>query len=689
MKKDRALLVAATFGAAACADASIAIAQEAKLALDEIVVYGGARDERSLLETPNAVTVVDEFEVERRLPFTYEELIGDVPGVTIGGGPRGISQEPNIRGFQDEQVVLRIDGARQNFNAGHRGRFFTDPEILKRIEVLRGGASTLYGSGALGGVILLETKDAADLVEPGETWGGRVKAGFDSQGTGFVSAFTLAADAGDFDALGFFSHRPMFDDLTDGAGDDILNSELDSMSGLVKLGYEPGDHRFEVSYQRYDDDGVTPPNANAAATPDTVVNRELEFQTARAEWTWDPADSELLDVSSLVYFNSADLTEDRPTDGRHDVTEYETFGFELVNRSEFDIGLPVRLSYGIEGYQDKQDASRNGGPRSTAPNAQARYLSAFAQGDIELGHGVTLSPGLRFDWFDLDPEGDFSSRNESELSPRLALQWRPTDDLQLWVTASQSFRAPSLTELYNDGTHFSVDGFALGPGTVFTGNNVFIPTPDLKPERARQIEIGSRYQGRDLILDGDRLTLSANAYYAKVKNFIDQRVAFIDFSTGSFNPVTGNFEVNGSTQSMNVDAELWGFEAQADYDAGAWFAGAGVTIPRGETKDGDALGSIPQDRLTLRAGFRPIPEVTIGGRATLLADKDDVPDGGQKEDSAAIFDVFATYAPMSGQLEGTIFAVGIDNITDQEYRIYPNGLNQPGIAFKASVAVEF
>ena len=289
----------------------------------------------------------------------------------------------------------------------------------------------------------------------------------------------------------------------------------------------------------------------------------------------------------------------------------------------------------------------------------------------------------------MDPDGAFEERTEGELSPKVALQWRPVDDVQLWVTGSQSFRGPSLTELYNDGVHFSAPGFPLGPGAVFTGNNVFIPTPDLEPERARQIEIGGRYAEHDLVWDGDRLTFAANAYYAKVDDFIDTIVTFIDFSTGSFNPATGQFEVSGSTRNVNVDAELWGFEAEVDYNTGDWFAGVGLTIPRGRNLDGGGLGSIPQDRPVFTARFRPWPGVEIGGRATFLDGQDDVPEGSQTTSGAAVFDLFAVYAPDSGGWDGAVFAVGIDNITDRAYRIHPNGLNQPGIAFKASASFEF
>ncbi|MEM8597885.1 MAG: TonB-dependent receptor plug domain-containing protein, partial [Pseudomonadota bacterium] len=293
--------------------------------LPEITVFGGSRDNRQLLQTPNAVSVVGQDDIIRRQPSTYGDLLGDQPGVTIEGGPRGIAQEPNIRGFQDEQVVIRVDGARQNFDLAHRGRFFTDPTILKQVEVLRGGQSTLFGSGALGGVIFLETKDAADVVAPGETWAGELKFGFNSQGTEFLGAGTAAVQYEEFDALVFYAGRPMFSDLEDGDNEDIRNSEIDSQNGLLKLGWEPGDgHRLEASYQIYRDDGATPPNANVQGTPTNVVDRDLTYQTARLAWDWSAPENDLIDVSALAYYNDASVDEDRFFDGRFDETEFTT-----------------------------------------------------------------------------------------------------------------------------------------------------------------------------------------------------------------------------------------------------------------------------------------------------------------------------------------------------------------------------
>ncbi|HBP53879.1 MAG TPA: hypothetical protein DD643_05860 [Synechococcus sp. UBA8638] len=137
---DRFLVLA--FGLSLSTVGGAAYSQEQADELDEVLmlseatVFGADRDGRDLLETPSAVAVIDGEDMDRFQLSTYEDLLIDVPGLVIQGG-REVAQEPNIRGFTDEQVVICVDGARQNFNLEHCGRFFVDPSLLKQVEVLR------------------------------------------------------------------------------------------------------------------------------------------------------------------------------------------------------------------------------------------------------------------------------------------------------------------------------------------------------------------------------------------------------------------------------------------------------------------------------------------------------------------------------------------------------------------------
>ncbi|MEO0362752.1 MAG: TonB-dependent receptor, partial [Pseudomonadota bacterium] len=598
----RSAVIAAIAAVSSAAEAS----SKEPILLEDVVVRNAARDARTVLDTPVGATVLEREALERRQADTFEELIGDAPGVLIEGGPRGAAQEPNIRGFADEQIVLRVDGGRFNFNQAHRGRFFLDPDIVERVEIVRGGGSTVQGSGALGGVIALETRDAYDLLEEGQTIGARLRTSFETNGEGFGQTATIYGASDGVDALGFVAYRDMGDDFEDGSGTDIRASQVDIVNGLGKLGFEVGEAgRVEAILSYYEDDGVTPSALDDVATDDNVVDRGSEIFTGRLSFDYAPTGQDLIDLSLLGYFNTLEISEDRISDLRGDRTQYDTYGVEATNRSEFQAGIPIGFVYGVELLRDEQSGSRDGEDRLQFPEASITTYSAFAEAEIEVAPGLTILPGLRFDRFELDPDG-FDDRSDSEFSPRVGVSYRPTANLQFYGNYARAFRAPSLTELYSDDVHFATDGFAIDDATTFTGINEFVPTPDLEPETSDQFEFGMRFSDNDVFRRGDALSISIGGYYARVDDFVDVNVQFIDFATSRFDPVSGQILVDGTTTNVNVDAELYGVELEARYDAGLWWASLAGSLPRGENREtGATLGSLPQDRLTVGLGLRP------------------------------------------------------------------------------------
>jgi len=649
---------------------SAVFAQDADLDLGTIQISSGQRDERALLDAPVAASVREGERLQSRQADTIQELTGDIPGVTIVGGPRGISQEINIRGFTDEQVVLRYDGGRFNFGQAHRGRFFVDPDLIQQVEVVRGGGSTLYGSGALGGVVSIETRDAADLLLPGQTQGGRVTLGYSSNGDILKGSGAVYADWGAWDALAYFGVRQMGEDLEDADGEEIPFSAIDQSNAMVKLGYEPNDdNRIEFSYSQFEDDGLTP--ANSSSDPgrsNPTVEREADVSNMRLSWDYAPADSDALDLSVLFYTNSLEITEDRVGRPRLDETRYDTMGLEATNRSRIDMGVPVDLVYGFEYLRDEQEGFRDGAPREAFPNAEATTFGAFAEATVGLSSQLDMIAGLRFDNYTRDPnDPTLKDVDENFFSPRIGLSYRPNENWQVFGNISQAFRAPSLSELYNDGLHFA------GIPFVFP-DNFFVPNPDLEPEESTQFEIGTRFDSGGVLRPGDRLSLSANLYYASVDNFIEQDVNIFA----------------GTTTNSNIDsATLWGFEAEVDYDADTWFLGLGLTMPRGKNDEGGWLGSIPQDRLTLEGGVRPWQDWIFGARATLAADQDRVTEDGTPGESYQTLDLFASYAPVDGPLAGSVVRFGVDNLFNEDYTIYPNGLSQAGRTVKLSATFAF
>lgn len=458
--------------------------------------------------------------------------------------------------------------------------------------------------------------------------------------------------------------------------------------GRSRERYGPNaDHRIEFSSSRYQDAGTIPANASDVSGGALDVNRDAEHRANRLGWDFRPENSDLIDLSVLLYANRLEITESRIADSRLDRTKYETTGIEVTNRSRFDLGRPVELVYGFEAFRDEQSGSRNGAARSTYPDASAETLGIFAEATVEMSERLDLILGLRHDRYHRDPDDPTLDDVERAFTaPRIGLIYRPDENWQIYGNVSRAFRAPSLSEIYNNGVHFAFD-VPMGPRTGAIVNR-FVPNPDLDPETATQVEIGTRYDGSDVFTTGDRLTFSVNIYNARVKDYINQVAG--DF-TGVAPVVVppGTLLFTDFTTTTNSDARLWGLEAALDYDAQDWFAKAGLTVNRGERAGGGALGSIPQDRLTATVGMRPWTDWELGAKATFAARQDRVPAGASPGEAWRTLDLYALWQPTTGMLDGAAIRLGVDNVFGSQHRIYPNGLPQAGRTIKLSSTIAF
>ncbi|MEL7428555.1 MAG: TonB-dependent receptor plug domain-containing protein [Pseudomonadota bacterium] len=142
--------------------------------LERIIV--GAGVDKVAIDTPQSVTVKDQEDIDKKQPTTIADIARDTPGLNVSGSDRALGQAFNIRGVGSPEnagdqgrIIVNVDGVDKFYQQYRTGSFFSDPELYKSVEVLRGPASsTLYGSGALGGVISFTTKDASDYLQPGD-----------------------------------------------------------------------------------------------------------------------------------------------------------------------------------------------------------------------------------------------------------------------------------------------------------------------------------------------------------------------------------------------------------------------------------------------------------------------------------------------------------------------------------------
>jgi hemoglobin/transferrin/lactoferrin receptor protein len=250
-----------------------AVAQSATAAPDAVkldaITVTATKTEQEIDVVPESVSLVTREQIRQRQPQAVGELLRDLPNVDVGGGPRAIGQTVSIRGIGDDRILFLLDGARQNFSRGHNARLFVEADLLRRVQVIRGPASALWGSGAIGGVIALETVDAADLLAPGQDLGGRVKTGYEDvngQWMGAAAAYGRIDER--FDWLVDLTYREA-GDIRQGDGEDLANSGFERLSGLAKGTWSiDAANSFSFSYLGFNEDGEVPSNPQTPAAAD-------------------------------------------------------------------------------------------------------------------------------------------------------------------------------------------------------------------------------------------------------------------------------------------------------------------------------------------------------------------------------------------------------------------------------------
>lgn len=693
-----ASVAAACAAPAAAQDGAAAGASPAYGTMLEPITVFATLNPIAAFDYPGQVEVVDRERLDELQASSLGDIFEGVPGAVVDGGPRRSGETPSIRGFAEEDVLILLDGVRQSFVSGHDGRLFIEPELLKQVEIVKGPISSLYGSGALGGVIALTTVDAKDLLDLGETAGVKIKGGFQSANDEFVittTGFTRSHD-GNWDIIGSVAYRDSGDiRLGDGS---ILPDEHEIASGLLKgtVQIAPG-LSFSTSWIRYQDDAVTPDNpqhGNVSGVPTDDgaipidVFRTVQSDTVQGTLSYKPDGNPYVDANFQTYWTRNRVEEDEVEGIRTVSREVETIGVKADNRTRFDLSdkSKLTLTYGAEYYQDEQvgrDNTSLGGGRDGVPGATADFAGVFAQTELKLLEPaglpgeLTVIPGVRFDRFTNEARGeeDFA---DTAVSPKIGLAYKPVPWLLLFGNYGEAFRAPSFNELYADGVHFR-----LGP----TITNRFVANPDLRPQDGSTVEGGIGLEFKDVAKAGDKVSVKASYWQSKVDDFIDLQVNGVGeggpTDIGCFVPVLGPCTSN----FVNVPhAELEGFEVSARYDVGRFYGIATyATIDGVNTDTGAFLGVLQPDKLYLDLGLK-LPEywMRLGTRVTFADDFDKVNGDEKPRDAYHTIGLYAAIEPGEGPLKGFRLDLGIENITDEDYEVVAAGAEEPGINFKAA-----
>ncbi len=385
------------------------------------------------------VNVIGAEEIARLPARSVQELLKHILGVDIRQrGPLGAQADVNIRGANFEQILICINGV--GINDPQTGHHNMDVPLtlmdIERIEILSGGASSLYGAGAFGGAINIVTKEPGAKGLEIEASGGNF--GFSSQG--------LSVNC----PLGSFNNRLSFARKESSGFRPDTDFEITSLSFNSKRDFSNGTLEYLFGYTDKDFGAA---NFYSNLYPHEEEHTDTRFFNLKAR-----IENEILDLEpSLYYRRHCDkfiLDRNRPSWYVNYHTSY-SYGADLQAHREFAAGS---LLLGVEAGREKITSTRLG---KHSRDNQALYT----QLQSPLEKSAVYNLGLRLDHF---------QTWGWQACPDLSIGYKLSPRLKFKSSAGRSFRIPSFTDLYYQS-----------PANI--GNE------DLTPEKAWSAEAGLDY----------------------------------------------------------------------------------------------------------------------------------------------------------------------------------------------------
>jgi hemoglobin/transferrin/lactoferrin receptor protein len=404
---------------------------------------------------------------------------------------------------------MLVDGIRmpQSFSFGPfaTGRVgLMNLEGAQQLEVLRGPASTQFGSDGLAGALAVRTLRASDLIKPGNDFGLRAQTSVYSGDDGVGLNLAGAWAAGDWDWLLQGATRRSHELENQGAvgGDGATRTQPDPLDRerhtlLAKAGYRlNAQQRLEATLEGVRQrDQYEVLSARSATTLDLKADDESRRSRASLAWTLDDPNAEWLQQASVqIYHQDSRVAqvarEDRTSTDRSRDNHYDETLTGLSATGQIGWGAQ-RITVGLDasrntvaGLRDGTNASAGDTlPSKPFPDTDYRLVGTFVQGEFTEGDWQIV-PALRYEHFSLKPSADGYSAaivhlSDSAVTPRLGVVWKAAPGFTPYAQWAKGFKAPAPSQV-NSGFSNPAQGYKT------------IGNPDLKAERANSRELGLR-----------------------------------------------------------------------------------------------------------------------------------------------------------------------------------------------------
>jgi outer membrane receptor protein involved in Fe transport len=471
---------------------------------EEIVVTAN-RIETRLSETPASVVTVSRAEITTSAAPVLDDTLRQVAGFSIFRRSSSRTANPTAQGVSLRGVgasgasrsLVIFDGVPLNDPFGGWVQWNrVSPIGVERVEVLRGGASSLYGNASLSGAVNIIPRDVGDkFTFSAETFGGSQNTMSGSVFTGFRKAdWSADLTAASFQTKGYIP----VDEAVRGPADGFAGVRSSNFSGRITQRFDNGSVFIRPSFFGEVRTNGTGLQTNRTHTRQIAAGGEIQPGHSRFEWQLYGGDQVYDQVFSAV--NAARTSESLnriqrvPAQNGGLSTRFST----SINDHSLLFGFETR---GVRGASDETVYVNGLATSLVGSGGRERTLSFFGQDFVKIGTKFVIAGSARYDeWKNLrgitstrvlstgqTTTTIFPDRSEGALSPQLSFLYQANENISFQAQVSRSFRAPTLNELYRN---FRV------------GNVLTLANENLRAEKADNFEAGVSFNRRRTYLRG-------------------------------------------------------------------------------------------------------------------------------------------------------------------------------------------
>lgn len=561
------------------------------LELEEIIVTGNMNANKEKI--PFAIETLKKDELFKSGKISLAENLSSVTGVSFSSN--GIAAtKPVIRGLTNTNIVFLNNGIKaENFQFSSNHPFISDEFSARKIEVIKGPFSLIYGSDAVGGVINVIAENPATE----NTISANINSQYHSNTEGYVNNVNVRTSGKKWFG-GLHVTNKTHKDYKDGDDKQVDNTRFRETNAGATLGYRSAFGNFVLNYDyALPEYGVTNQKSVAFVNNNHRIPRDWSQRLENHQFTLKNKifiKNNILDVDFGYQKNIrqgiSDITNPNP-EMLFAEMDLRTFSYN----AKYTISKEKnKLIVGFNGANIENDANdfyKNSNPM---PDAKINDLGIFAVNDFTFTENINLYAGIRYDVRKMESTPFQSSGltkytidNEYDsFSGSIGTTYKAGNHI-FKINAASGFRSPNISELSQNGIH--QNRFERGD-------------LNLEAQRNYQFDFNYHYHLKNVVFD-------FSPFYNSVNNYI------------YIVQTTTNAPMGGGKiwQYVQNDANLYGMEFSLDYHPIAWLGiHTNYTWTKGELKDGGYLTQIPQNRWVAelkfekgKLGFLNRPNFTI------------------------------------------------------------------------------